>query len=181
MASFLPLKSYLGMAIVIAAAAEKKLACKKRLLFVLAFSSYSSNSRQQLFFYNSPRRKTTGWIQFNRKRRKMGKRKVLASKVCTISCSFTKIRSQYHSVLSVPRINLQSRSFFPTRFTGLENRDWTKNREQRPYFLLLHYPSKWKRTKRIEPIFDNNVKIARLVKLVKDGGEQTLVVLLVKV
>ena len=50
MASFLPLKSYLGMAIVIAAAAEKKLACKKRLLFVLAFSSYSSNSRQQLFF-----------------------------------------------------------------------------------------------------------------------------------
>ena len=53
--------------------------------------------------------------------------------------------------------------------------------EQRPYFLLLHYPSKWKRTKRIEPIFDNNVKIARLVKLVKDGGEQTLVVLLVKV
>lgn len=47
--------------------------------------------------------------------------------------------------------------------------------------MLLHYPSKWKRTKRIEPIFDNNVKIARLVKLVKDGGEQTLVVLLVKV
>ena len=64
----------------------------------------------------------------------MGKeRKVLASKVCTIY----KIRSQYPSVLSIPRIN----QFFLDSL-GLKIEIEQKREEQRPYFLLLLHPTR---------------------------------------